>query len=37
MVKRVFDEEIYKILQDSLSDFEKFLRYLGKFVGEEIS
>jgi len=29
--------EIYKILQDNLSDFEKFLRYLGKFVGEEIS
>jgi uncharacterized protein YutE (UPF0331/DUF86 family) len=29
--------EIYKILQDNLSDFEKFLQYLGKFVGEEIS
>lgn len=28
--------EIYKILQDNLSDFEKFLQYLGKFVGEEI-
>ena len=29
--------EIYKILQNNLSDFEKFLQYLGKFVGEEIS
>jgi uncharacterized protein YutE (UPF0331/DUF86 family) len=29
-------KEIYKILQDNLSDFEKFLEYLGKFIGEEI-
>jgi uncharacterized protein YutE (UPF0331/DUF86 family) len=30
-------KEICKILQDNLSDFEKFLQYLGKFVGGEIS
>jgi len=27
--------EIYKILQNNLSDFERFLHYLGKFIGEE--
>lgn len=29
-------KEIYKILQDNLSDFEKFVQYLGQFIGEEI-
>jgi len=28
--------ELYRILQENLSDFEKFLQYLGKFIGEEI-
>jgi len=30
-------KEIHKNLQDNLFDFEKFLQYLGRFVGEEIS
>ncbi len=29
-------KEIYKILQNNLSDFDQFLQYLGKFIGEEI-
>ncbi len=28
--------EIHRILRDNLSDFEKFLEYLGRFLGEEI-
>jgi len=29
-------KELYKILQENLSDFERFLQYFGKFIGEEI-
>lgn len=36
LYRTVDKKEIYKILQDNLSDFEKFLQYLGQFIGGEI-